>query len=64
MVRYSGARTWNMTETETLNNLSIHFVSTVCPFLWYVALSTPRNVVSVDSLTLTSLTLVNTLLAA
>lgn len=60
----SVAGSWTMTATETVNNLSIHDDSTGGAFRWSVALTTPRNVVSGDTLTLTSLTLGNTPLAA
>ena len=55
---------WTMTATETISHLSIHDASSGGNFRWSVLLTNARNVVSGDTLTLTTLTLGNTPLAA
>jgi hypothetical protein len=55
---------WAMTATETISHISVWDASTGGNFLFSAALITPRNVVSGDTLTLTTLTVGHTPLAA
>lgn len=55
---------WSMTTTETITDLSIHDASAAGNFLWSVQLGTPRTVNNGDTLTLSTLTLGNSPLAA
>ena len=56
--------TWSMTATETISYISLWDASTAGTFLWSVQLTTPKSVVSGDTLSLTSLTLAFTPIAA
>jgi hypothetical protein len=58
------AGAWAMTATETISHISVWNDPTAGSFLFSGVLSTPRNVVSGDTLTLTTLTVGNTPLAA
>ena len=58
------AGSWTMTATETITHLSIWDDATTGNFRWSLAVTTPRNVVSGDTLTLTTLVLGNNPLAA
>ncbi|ASU00810.1 hypothetical protein NTR1_49 [Nocardia phage NTR1] len=60
----SVAGSWTMTATENVTHLSIHDDPTAGNFRWSVLLTNARSVVSGDTLTLTTLTLGNTPLAA
>jgi hypothetical protein len=55
---------WPMTATETISHISVHDHVTAGNFRWSAAVGTPRNVNNGDTLTLTTLTLANTPLAA
>ncbi|MFI7191495.1 hypothetical protein ACIBQ0_17310 [Nocardia nova] len=55
---------WTMTASETISHVSIWDASTAGNFLWSVALSASKAVVSSDTLTLTSLGFSLTPLAA
>lgn len=55
---------WNMTATETISHISVWDDNAAGNFLFSAALLTPRNVVSGDTLTLTTLTIGHTPLAA
>lgn len=55
---------WTMTASETISHVSVWDASTSGNFLWSVALSASKAVVSSDTLTLTSLGLSLTPLAA
>lgn len=55
---------WSMTATETISHLSVWDASSAGNFLWSVALSATKAVVSGDTLTLTSLGFSLTPLAA
>lgn len=54
---------WSMTATETITHISL-WGATSGNFLWSIALSSSKSVVSGDSLQLTSLTLALTPIAA
>ena len=56
--------TWSMTATETISHISLWDASTAGTFLWSVALTASKSVVSGDTLSLTSLTLAFTPIAA
>ena len=56
--------TWSMTATETISHISLWDASTAGNFLWSVQLTTPKSVVSGDTLSLISLTLAFTPSAA
>lgn len=56
--------TWSMTATETISHISLWDASTSGNFLWSVALTASKSVVSGDTLSLTSLTLAFTPIAA
>ena len=56
--------TWSMTATETISHISLWDASTAGNFLWSVQLTTPKSVVSGDTLSLISLTLAFTPIAA
>ena len=60
----SMASTYSMTATETISHISLHDAATAGNFLWSVALTTSKSVVSGDTLSLTSLTLAFSPLAA
>jgi hypothetical protein len=53
-----------MMDSDSISNLSIWVVATAGNFRWSLAVTTPRNVVSGDTLTLTTLVLGNNPLAA
>lgn len=55
---------WTMTATETISHISVHDDSSAGNFLFSAALSAPRSVVSGDTLTLTTLQVSHTPLAA
>ena len=59
----SSPTAWSMTATETITHISL-WDSAGTTFLWSVALTTSKSVVSGDSLQLTSLTLALTPIAA
>ena len=56
--------TWSMTSTETISHISLWNASTAGDFLWSVALTASKSVVSGDTLSLTSLTLAFSPIAA
>lgn len=56
--------TWSMTATETISHISLWNASTAGDFLWSVALTASKSVVSGDTLSLTSLTLAFSPIAA
>lgn len=56
--------TWSMTGTETISHISLYDASTAGNFLWSVALTASKSVVSGDTLSLTSLTLAFSPIAA
>ena len=56
--------TWSMTATETIKYITLWDASTAGNFLWSVQLTTPKSVVSGDTLSLTSLTLAFSPIAA
>jgi len=56
--------TWSMTSTETISHISLWDASTAGNFMWSVALTASKSVVSGDTLSLTSLTLAFTPIAA
>ena len=56
--------TWSMTSTETISHISLWDASTAGNFLWSVALTASKSVVSGDTLSLTSLTLAFSPIAA
>lgn len=56
--------TWSMTATETISHISLWDASTAGNFMWSVALTASKSVVSGDTLSLTSLTLAFTPIAA
>ena len=55
---------WSMTATENIKYITLWDASTAGNFLWMVTLTSPKSVVSGDSLQLTSLTLALTPIAA
>ena len=56
--------TWSMTATETISHISLWDAATAGNFLWSVALTASKSVISGDTLSLTSLTLAFTPIAA
>lgn len=56
--------TWSMTATETISHISLWDASTAGNFMWSVALTASKSVVSGDTLSLTSLTLAFSPIAA
>ena len=56
--------TWSMTATETISHISLWDAATSGNFLWSVALTASKSVVSGDTLSLTSLTLAFSPIAA
>ena len=56
--------TWSMTATETISHISLWDNSTAGNFLWSVALTASKSVVSGDTLSLSSLTLAFSPIAA
>ena len=56
--------TWSMTATENISHISLWDAATAGNFLWSVALTTPKSVINGDTLSLTSLTLAFTPIAA
>ena len=56
--------TWSMTSTETISHISLWDASTAGNFMWSVALTASKSVVSGDTLSLTSLTLAFSPIAA
>jgi len=56
--------TWSMTGTETISHISLHDAATAGNFLWSVALTASKSVINGDTLSLTSLTLAFTPIAA
>ena len=56
--------TWSMTATETISHISLWDASTAGNFLWSVALTTSKAVINGDTLSLSSLTLAFTPIAA
>lgn len=56
--------TWSMTATETITHISLWDNATAGNFLWSVALTASKSVVSGDTLSLTSLTLAFSPIAA
>ena len=56
--------TWSMTSTETISHISLWDAATAGNFLWSVALTASKSVVSGDTLSLTSLTLAFSPIAA
>lgn len=60
----SMASTWTMTASETISYISLWSASTSGTFYWSIPLTTARTVSSGDTLSLTSLTLAFTPIAA
>ena len=56
--------TWSMTATETISHISLWDASTAGNFLWSVALTASKSVINGDTLSLSSLTLAFTPIAA
>jgi len=56
--------TWSMTTTETISHISLWDNSTAGNFLWSVALTASKSVVSGDTLSLSTLTLALSPIAA
>jgi hypothetical protein len=56
--------TYAMTGTETISHISLWDASTAGSFMWSVALTASKSVISGDTLSLTSLTLAFTPIAA
>jgi hypothetical protein len=56
--------TYAMTGTETISHISLHDAATAGNFLWSVALTASKSVINGDTLSLTSLTLAFTPIAA
>lgn len=56
--------TWSMTTAETISHISLWDASTAGNFLWSVALTASKSVVSGDTLSLSSLTLAFSPIAA
>jgi len=56
--------TWSMTASENIKYITLWDASTAGTFLWSVQLTSPKSVVSGDTLSLTSLTLALTPIAA
>ena len=64
MAMTSMGGTWSMTATETISHISLWDAATAGNFLWSVALTASKSVVSGDTLSLTSLTLAFSPIAA
>ena len=64
MALSSMAGTWSMTATETISHISLWDASTSGNFMWSVALTASKSVINGDTLSLTSLTLAFTPIAA
>ena len=64
MAMTSMASTWSMTATETISHIAIWDASTAGNFMWSVALTTSKSVINGDTLSLSSLTLAFTPIAA
>lgn len=60
----SMASSWTMTATETVSHISVHDDASAGNFLFSAVLAASRSVVSGDTLTLTTLQVSNTPLAA
>lgn len=60
----SMASTWSMTSTETISYISLWSAATAGNFYWSIPLTTARAVTNGDTLSLTSLTLAFTPIAA
>jgi hypothetical protein len=56
--------TWSMTGTETISHISLYDASTAGNFLWSVALTASKSVINGDTLSMSSLTLAFTPIAA
>lgn len=56
--------TWSMTATETISHISLWDAATSGNFLWSVALTASKSVINGDTLSLTSLTLAFSPIAA
>ena len=56
--------TWSMTATETISHISLWDAATSGNFLWSVALTASKSVINGDTLSLSSLTLAFTPIAA
>ena len=56
--------TWSMTSTETISHISLWDAATAGNFLWSVALTASKSVINGDTLSLSSLTLAFTPIAA
>ncbi|WP_016690860.1 phage tail fiber protein [Rhodococcus rhodochrous] len=55
---------WAMTASETITHISVHDAASGGNFLFSAALNTPRSVVNGDTITMTTLVVGNTPLAA
>ena len=64
MAMTSMASTWSMTATETISHISLWDASTAGTFLWSVALTASKSVINGDTLSMSSLTLAFTPIAA
>jgi len=64
MAMTSMASTWSMTATETISHISLWDASTSGNFLWSVALTASKSVINGDTLSMSSLTLAFTPIAA
>lgn len=64
MTLSAASGSWAMTASETVNYISVWDNATAGNFLFSAQINTPRNVVNGDTLTLTTLTLANSPLAA
>ena len=63
-IALSNSPSWTMTATETISHISVWTASSGGNFLWSAALTVSKNVVNTDTLTLTSLGVSLTPLAA
>ncbi len=64
MAMTSMASTWSMTATETISHISFWDASTSGNFMWSVALTASKSVINGDTLSMSSLTLAFTPIAA
>jgi hypothetical protein len=64
MAMTSMASTWSMTATETISHISFWDASTGGNFMWSVALTASKSVINGDTLSMSSLTLAFTPIAA
>jgi len=64
MAMTSMASTWSMTAGETITHISLHDASTAGNFLWSVLLTQSKQVINGDTLSMSSLTLAFTPIAA